>query len=140
MRPRRPPGPFALKAVVDCSVNGKTIAAEDRMRGIAVLVLLAAGCRRVPAVPVAATSTTIPSRDPEIVIPLLRRLPQPAEMKDVKAVLGKADIETGSGRCIFGYVLSDASKVWVNTGDCVRLGWITREVGGKDADLIFAGE
>ena len=69
----------------------------------------------------------LPSRDPAVVIPLLRKLTGAPELKRVEEILGPSDRQFGSGRCLFGYTLRDRSEIIVDTADCVHLGWIARE-------------
>ena len=59
------------------------------------------------------------------------------EVKQVEAILGAHDRIVGSGRCILVFALRDGSEVWVNTEDCVHLGWITRRQNGKADETIF---
>ena len=79
----------------------------------------------------------IPSRDPDIALPLLKKLVGQPEVKQVEAILGAHDRIVGSGRCILVFALRDGSEVWVNTEDCVHLGWITRRQNGKADETIF---
>ena len=79
----------------------------------------------------------LPSREAAIVVPLLRGLPDKADMSTVEAILGHHDREAGSGRCIFAYTLEDGSEIVVNTGDCKHLGWISWSQKDKKAQLLF---
>src|SRR5262245_11106650 len=79
-------------------------------------------------------AATTPSRDPKVVVPLLRKLNHPW-VATVEEILGHHDRRIGSGRCILVYVLRDRSEIRVNTGDCLYVGWITREHHGKSEQL-----
>jgi hypothetical protein len=82
----------------------------------------------------------LPSRDPIVVLPLLRALKGRPDFAEVEKILGHFDREIGSGRCIFIYVLRDHSEVAANSGDCVHPDWITRKSKGSPAETLFKFE
>ena len=62
-----------------------------------------------------ADAQNLPSRDAGVVVPMLRALPKPDTYDRVLAILGKPDMDVGSGLNVYLYTLSDLSQVTVST-------------------------
>ncbi len=67
------------------------------------------------ALPLAARADTLPSRDPQVVVPLLRAWAEHGSFARLEQILGRPDLETISGFAIAEFRLADGTSVYVKT-------------------------
>jgi hypothetical protein len=58
---------------------------------------------------------SLPSRDPGVVVPLLRVVPRQDAYPRVQEILGQPDMDVGSAFHVYLYTLSDQSQITVST-------------------------
>ncbi len=96
---------------------------------IAILLL----CLAVGAV----AASTLPSRDADAVLPLLKKLPAPPKIAAVEEILGHRDRDIGSGIYVLIFRLSDDSTITLGSLDGKVALWIRRSTAGREAEAIF---
>ena len=73
-------------------------------------------------------SPALPSRDLAVVVPLLQAFTPGKTYKDVLAILGKEDLDTGSASPVATFRLTDGSSIHVSTRGSSVSGWSVREI------------
>jgi hypothetical protein len=88
--------------------------------------------------PLAARSATLPSRDPQVVLPLLARWHEHKGFFQLEHILGRADSETISGFAITVFNLSDGTSIYVSsTPSHNRIFTIRRSAPGGLAETLY---
>jgi hypothetical protein len=87
--------------------------------------------------PVAARADTLPSRDPQVVVPLLQGWHEHDGYARLTQILGKPDADVGSGLYIWVFRLQDGSSIYVHAGQYDRLMGISRSKPGGLAQKLY---
>lgn len=82
----------------------------------------------------------LPSRDPSIVLPLLKSISKDPGIDDIKKILGNYDKDVGSGVYMLIYRLDDGSSLSVWGGSLKKLSSITLMRAGRENVDIYKSE
>jgi len=82
----------------------------------------------------------LPSRDPAVVLPLLRSFKSNPRIEDIEKILGHWDKDVGSGVYILIYRLDDGSSIATGgTADLKHLPGITLKKDGQQYEVLYDG-
>jgi hypothetical protein len=88
--------------------------------------------------PLAAQGASLPSRDPQVVLPLLERWHEHKGFFQLEHILGRADRETISGFAITIFDLTDGTSIYVSsTPSHNRIFTIRRSAPGGLAETLY---
>jgi len=89
-------------------------------------------------IPLAARADALPSRDPQVVVPLLQTWHEHGSFASIERILGKPDDETISGFSITTFRLKDGTSVYVKaTPSHNRVFGISRSAPGALAETVY---
>jgi hypothetical protein len=92
----------------------------------------------VLALPLAARADSLPSRDPQVVLPLLERWHEHKGFFQLEHILGRADRQSISGFAISVFDLTDGTSVYVaSTPSHNRIFTIRRSAPGGLAQTLY---
>jgi len=92
----------------------------------------------VLALPLAARADALPSRDPQVVVPLLRAWSEHGSFAHLEHILGRPDTETISGFSLTEFRLADGTSIYVHaTPSRNRIYTISRRAPGSLAQLLY---
>ncbi len=87
---------------------------------------------------VAVRADSLPSRDPQVVVPLLQAWHEHGSFARLEQILGRPDAETISGFSLDAFRLSDGTSVYVHaTPSHNRVYTITRSAPGGLAETLY---
>lgn len=86
---------------------------------------------------VAAQADPLPSRDPHVVVPLLRAWHEHDGYDQLTHILGKPDMDIGSGIFIWVFRLKDGTSVYANAAQRDRMISISRSAPGGLAQKLY---
>ncbi len=90
------------------------------------------------ALPLATRADSLPSRDPRVVVPLLRAWHEHGSFAHLEHILGRPDTETISGLSLSEFRLSDGSSIYVHaTPSHNRIYTITRRAPAGLAQMLY---
>jgi hypothetical protein len=90
------------------------------------------------ALPLAARAEALPSRDPQVVVPLLRAWHEHGSFAHLEHILGRPDTETISGFSLTEFRLSDGTSIYVHaTPNRNRVYTISRRAPGGLAHMLY---
>jgi hypothetical protein len=88
--------------------------------------------------PLTARTATLPSRDPQVVLPLLERWHEHKGFFQLEHILGRADSQTISGFAISVFALRDGTSLYVSsTPSHNRIFTIRRSAPGRLAETLY---
>lgn len=89
--------------------------------------------------PLAVHAAPLPSRDPHVVIPLLRAFHEHGSFARIEQILGAPDTDIGSGFSISVFHLKDGSSVYVKASPSRnRIYTIDRRAPGALAQTLYS--
>ncbi len=90
------------------------------------------------ALPLAARADFLPSRDPQVVVPLLRTWHEHGSFARLEHILGRPDAETISGFSLTEFRLADGTSIYVHaTPSRNRIYNISRSAPGSLAQTLY---
>jgi len=90
------------------------------------------------ALPLAARADALPSRDPQVVVPLLRAWHEPGGFARLEHILGRPDTDIGSAFSITVFRLNDGTSIYVKaTPSRNRIYTISRSSPGGLSQTIY---
>jgi hypothetical protein len=79
----------------------------------------------------------LPSRDPSVVLPLLRSISREPDIDAIEKILGHYDKDEGSGVFLLIYRLDDGSTICIDGTSLKRLASITLLKEGHKIEIIY---
>jgi len=90
------------------------------------------------ALPLAARADALPSRDPQVVVPLLRAWHEHGSFAHLEHILGRPDMDIGSAFSITVFRLNDGTSVYVKAAPGrERIYTISRSSPGSLAHMLY---
>jgi hypothetical protein len=102
-----------------------------------ILISAFAGLLLFPAFVHATDASSLPSRKAAVVLPLLQKISSKDDYPKIEQILGKPDMDIGSGIYVYVFRLDDSTSVMVGTSDPKSVFYIHRTGHGVDGEQVI---